>query len=129
MAPIWILISLFYFGSCMGVAGCGALAFFVRPTSSPTFIACASILRSCLLVAAGLVAVLGGVLFAWVALSKGWHELAQDGRTLAWTSVAALVPWSLCVPRLRLHPIALLGVALVAFYAYGRAFLLVAAGA
>jgi len=81
-----------------------------------------------------LVVLFGAMLVAMLAekgLSDGWHELLRDGgdELLLYFACGVLLPFTLAIKRLQHRFIVVLAVATVSFLLYGRAFLLLGAGA
>ena len=131
MASLRFLLSLLYFASCLAVAVCGLFLLFTRVPVSAALTMWTRILLRPFMWAAAAVGLFYGALFSWVLLTSGWRELMRDSGAdmLVCVLLAVVLPFCLRSKRLRDIRGVVLSVALAAFFFYGRAYLLLGAGA
>lgn len=127
MLPVlWLLLSAVYLLACAGLAACGSLCWPLAKTES--FAACRNLFGAVLMA----LSIVFGLAVTWALVSSGltdgWREILAflGSSDTLWLGASAALPSCLCWPVLRWSPTVVL---VVAFCTYGRAFLLIAAGA
>ena len=132
MVLLFSFLSLAYFLACFGLACYSFLGLCIRPlAATESFAAGKLLLIVIFLFCAVLVGGLYGTLTFSIVCSEGWRELfASDGAQItASLLVSATLPFCLCWHAVRRYLVAVFGIACISLFAYGRAFLLVSAGA
>ena len=132
MAAIWLILSLFYFGACTGLFSCSVLGL-CRPTASSALATWLRRFRFAWFLSVALLVVFYGVTLAAIGFSDGWREaLRADGAVLlVYLACGVLLPFILAIERWQHRFLLVLNlvVATVSLFVYGRAFLIVSAGA
>ncbi len=132
MALLFFFISLAYVLACFGLACYSFLGLCIWPlAATQSFAAGKQLLIVIFLACTALVGGLYGTVAVVTVCTKGWQKLftAHGGQTTFLLLVAAALPFCLCRHSVRRRLFAVFAIACLSLFAYGRAFLLVSAGA